>query len=338
VLDVKTGAVLAMVSLPDYDPEMMKGRSAADRAYARQLQLEDETESRPGFPRWNQHARQMNRATQGQYAPGSTFKVLTSIALLDSGTLTPGEIWYEQGRSRGSVTEIRHNGKLLGTTGHPVSGPINAQRAIEASSNGFFYRWSQDLGPTPGDAWENLRAYAEHFGFGMPCDSDFFYRRANLPDQAWAQSLAMLAIGQGEMTCAPIELARLYAAIANRGTLVTPHLTEEAAAWTTQIDLPPEVWETVHRGMYDVVHGPQGTAREYPVLRRIRCAGKTGTAENGRGVPDHAWFAGFAPYEDPQVAFVVLAANSDLYGGDIAPVIGDVIARHFERQGQGNRG
>lgn len=329
VLDVNTGAVLAMVSLPDFDPERLKGRGAADRAYARRLQLEEETESRRGFPRWNQHARQLNRATQGRYAPGSTFKVLTALALLDSGTLTTSDTFDELGRI------VHWNGTRLGTTNDPKGPNINIHTAIEASSNGFFYRWAQDLGETPGQAWENLRFYAEMCGVGTPGGGDFHYLRAELPsaERVWAQNLAMLAIGQGAMATAPIEIARMYATIASRGKLTTPHLTEEAATQPTQLDIAPETWEVIHRGMYGVVHGPKGTARNFPVLRRIRAAGKTGTAENGLGIPDHAWFAGFAPYEEPQVAFVILAAHSDLYGGEIAPVIGEAIERHFKRNG-----
>ncbi len=335
VLDVKTGAVLAMVSLPDFDPEALKGRSAADRAYSRQLALEEELESKPGFPRWNQHARQLNRATQGRYAPGSTLKVLTALALLDSGTLGPGDTYYEEATQRGATWNIYWQGARVGSTTHPISGPITVRRAIEASSNGFFYTQTQKLGEGPSPAWENLLNYAERFGLGVPSDSDFHYVKAELPhpDRVWAPNLAMLAIGQGAMTTAPIEIARLYATIANRGTLVVPHLTDEAMVWPGHIEMPDFVWDEVHAGMRNVVHGPDGTANKAPVLRRIKCAGKTGTAENGRGVPDHAWFAGFAPYDDPQVAFVILAANSDLYGGDIAPVIGDAIAKHFERTG-----
>lgn len=335
VLDVHTGAVLAMVSLPDFDPEALKGRTAADRAYQRQLQLEEQAESAAGFPRWLQHARHVNRATQGGYAPGSTFKVLTALALLDSGTLGPQDTFDEWGEYRNGSYDIYWQGKRLGSTGHPVGNGVNMRLALEASSNGYFYRWSQDLGPTPAQAWETLRGYAEQLGVGLPADGDFWYRRAELPhpEEVWAPNLAMLAIGQGAMTCAPIEVARLYAAIATRGKLVTPHLCDEAHVWPQQVDLSPQAWEAVHDGMRRVVYGGRGTAREHNVLRRIRCAGKTGTAENGKGVPDHAWFAGFAPHDEPKVAFVILAANSDLYGGDIAPVIGECIERHLQRTG-----
>jgi cell division protein FtsI/penicillin-binding protein 2 len=330
VLDVKTGAVLALCSFPDFDPAALAGRSPADRAYQKQLQLEQEHETERGYPWWNQKARQFNRATQGQYAPGSTFKVLTAIALLEAGVVDARTRFDELD------TEVRHNGKLLGKTGHPAGPDIDVWEAIEESCNGFFYRYAQDLGATPQEAWTNLRDYTEMFGIGRAADTDLYHaRRGRLPDseRVWAQNLAMLAIGQGEMVTTPVEIARLYAAIASRGRLVVPHLTHEHHTWPEQLSISDQTWEIVHQGMRRVVEGRRGTAAKYPVLRRIRCAGKTGTAENGLGTPDHAWFAGFAPYDDPQVAFVMLAANSDIYGAEVAPVIGECIERYLQRRG-----
>lgn len=330
VLDVNTGAVLALCSFPDYDPAALAGRSLADRAYQKQLELEQQQEHERGYPWWNQKARLFNRATQGQYAPGSTFKVLTAIALLESGAVNSRTRFDELD------TKVFHNGKLLGKTGHPAGADIDIWEALEESCNGFFYRYSQDLGPTPQAAWENLRGYAEMFGVARGFDSDLGgARRGRLPDseRVWAQNLAMLSIGQGEMVTTPLEIARLYAAIANRGKLVVPHLCDEARTWPEEIEVSQSTWDIVHEGMRRVVYGPEGTARKYPVLRRIRCAGKTGTAENGLGTPDHAWFAGFAPYDNPQVAFVMLAANSDIYGAEVGPVIAECIERHLQRKG-----
>ncbi|MCB9934393.1 MAG: hypothetical protein H6840_01780 [Planctomycetes bacterium] len=330
VLDVKTGAVLAMVSFPDYDPDKLVGRSPEDRAYQRQFKSEQEVESKKGYPWWNQKARMFNRATQGRYAPGSTFKVLTAVALLENGTIGVSDRFEEYEK------DIYYNGKKIGSTGHPAHASVNVVSALEYSCNGFFYYWAQEFADTPQASWEVLRDYAEQFGVGRSSGGDIYgARHGNLPesDRVWAQNLAMLAIGQGQMEATPLEMARLYACVANRGTLVVPHFTEEFPCWPEQVDVSAETWELVHQGMRDVVYGAHGTANEYPVLRRIKCAGKTGTAENGRGTPDHAWFAGFAPYDDPQVAFVILAANSDLYGAEVAPVIAECIERYLQRQG-----
>ena len=330
VLDVETGAVLAMVSFPDYDPDRLIGRSPADRAYQRQFKSEQALESKKGYPWWNQKARMYNRATHGRYAPGSTFKVMTSIALLESGVVTNSDTFEE-------FTEKIYLGEqYLGRTGHPAHAEVNLTKALELSSNGYFYRWSQAFAATPQESWDELRLYAEDFGFGMPMGGDIWdAKRGNLPesDRVWAQNLAMLSIGQGAMTTTPLEIARLYACVANRGELVVPHLTDEAMIWPRQVDVSEETWDLVHEGMRNVVFGSRGTARDHAVLKRIRCAGKTGTAENGKGIPDHAWFAGFAPHDNPKVAFVILAANSDLYGADTAPVIGECVERYLKREG-----
>lgn len=330
VLDVETGAVLAMVSFPDYEPDRLVGRSLEDRAYQRQFQLEQDIESRKGYPWWNQKARMFNRATHGRYAPGSTFKVFTAASLLESGMVSPTDTFSE------FDYKIYHNGKYLGRTGHPAYAEVDMVTALELSSNGYFYRWAQELAATPQDAWLELRDTTEQFGIGVPMDSDIWgAKRGSLPEaeRVWAPNLAALSIGQGEMTTTPLEIARAYATIANRGKLVVPHVTDEAMVWPRDLDVSPETWELIHDGMVKVVYGSRGTAREYPVLKRIKCAGKTGTAENGRGVPDHAWFAGYAPHDNPKVAFVILAANSDLYGAQVAPVIGECIERYLQRQG-----
>jgi cell division protein FtsI/penicillin-binding protein 2 len=328
VLDVKTGAVLALVSFPDYEPDRLIGRSAEDRAYQRQFKLEQEVEGKKGYPWWNQKARMFNRATQGRYAPGSTFKILTSVALLESGTITSADRFDEYD------TDIFYKGKKIGSTSHPVHKSVDIEAAIEESCNGFFYYYAQEFAETPQASWEIFRDYAEEFGISRAMGGDIFgAKRGTLPepDEVWAQNLAMLAIGQGQMEATPLEMARLYACVANRGTLVVPHLTEEGQFWPSQVDVSEETWDLIHVGMRRVCES--GTAKEhYNLLERIKCAGKTGTAENGKGIPDHAWFAGFAPYDDPEVAFVILAANSDLYGADIAPVIGECIERYLNRR------
>ncbi|MCA8912046.1 MAG: hypothetical protein KDB82_10095, partial [Planctomycetes bacterium] len=329
VLDVHTGEVLALVSFPDYDPDRLVGRSPEDRAYQKQFKLEQEIESKKGYPWWNRHDRMFNRATQGTYAPGSTFKVVTSVALQESGTVTMEDRFNEDGHV------IYRNGKKLGTTGHPAEANVNLEEALEYSCNGYFYYFSQELSDTPQDSWSVLRSYAEELGVGRPMGSDIYgAKTGDLPlDKVWPQNLAMRAIGQGKVVATPLEMARVYAAVANRGQLVVPHLTEEGSYSPQQLNFEPETWDHIQEGLREVVYGPHGTARDHAVLKRIKCAGKTGTAENGRGIPDHAWFAGYAPYDDPQVAFVILAANSDLYGADVSPVIGECIERYLKRKG-----
>jgi penicillin-binding protein 2 len=332
VLDVNTGAVLALVSFPTFDPGRMSGASDVDRVY--RLQLKQEAEEDAKLPYWARHARQLNRASGTLYHPGSTWKAVTSIALLEEG-LSPNE------RYNDVSAHVLIEKKKLGT-GHVTGRELTITDALEVSSNGFFYYFASRLHPEgAAEDWDTMRYWAENLGFGQ--ESGFELpgtRRANLADinSVSQPEISTMAIGQGKILVTPLELTRLYACIATRGKLSSPHLTGEATDFTQQIEIRDSTWDTLHAGLKQVVYGPDGTARQSqidnnPILKEIRCAGKTGTAENGKGVPDHAWFAGFAPYEKPEVAFVILGEYSDLYGADISPVIGECIKRYLQRRG-----
>ncbi|MCC6572204.1 MAG: hypothetical protein IT462_00305 [Planctomycetes bacterium] len=327
VMDVQTGAVLALASFPGYDPAKFSGGSEADRAYRNAIL--DEAAREEELPYWLRKTRFMSRAAGSTYHPGSTMKALTALALIDSGAITPGDTFDELS----SIIEI--GGTKL-RTGHPAGANINLTRALEKSCNGYFYTMSQKLGGSPREGWEVLRGYAERLGIGIDGGLDLSgVRTARLPDGAdiWAPNLALLAIGQGEIEMTPLDVCRLYACIAN-GEIVPPaHLSAEAMVSPMPLEISEDALKSVREGLRRVVAGSEGTAREYQVLKRIRCAGKTGTAENGKGKPDHAWFAGYAPSEEPRVAFCILAEFSDLYGSDISPVIGECIERYLVRTG-----
>ena len=332
VLDANTGAVLALVSFPTFDPGRMGGASDDDRVY--RLQLKQEAEEDAKLPYWVRHTRQLNRASGTLYHPGSTWKAVTSIALLEEG-LTPGG-HYNDTQSTVQIDKVKLR------TGHVSGRPLTIADALEVSSNGFFYYYSQRLSPEgAAEDWETMRYWAETLGFAQ--ESGFELpgtRRANMSeiDSVSQPEISTMAIGQGKILVTPLELARLYACIATRGKLSSPHLTAEAPDFAQQVELKASTWDTLHAGLKQVVYGAHGTARQSqignnPILKEIRCAGKTGTAENGKGVPDHAWFAGFAPYDKPEVAFVILGEYSDLYGADISPVIGECIKRYLVRKG-----
>lgn len=331
VLDCNTGAVLALASFPTFDPCRLGGSSDNDRVY--RLQLKQEAEEDAKLPYWVRRTRQLNRASGTLYHPGSTWKAVTSIALLEEG-LSPEERYDDTQ----AIVEIA---KAKLRTGHVSGRSLNVADALEVSSNGFFYYFAPRLNPEgAGNDWDTMRYWAENFGFGQ--DSGFELpgtRRANLDDidSVSQPEVSTMSIGQGKILVTPLELARLYACIATRGKLSSPHLTNESPEFMQNVDIQESTWNTLHEGLRKVVFGAHGTARQSqigsPVLRDIRCAGKTGTAENGKGVPDHAWFAGYAPCDKPEVAFVILGEYSDLYGADISPVIGECIQRYLVRKG-----
>ncbi|MCF6227362.1 MAG: hypothetical protein L3J82_01685 [Planctomycetes bacterium] len=332
VLDVKTGNVLAMVSFPDYDPQKLSGQSPKDKAYSRMLTAEFKKEAKKIrgksiVPHWKQNARMMNRALR-LYAPGSTFKILSAIALLEDEAITTFSTIDEP--DSGKIYGL--DGKFLGKTNHGAGNNVDMLTAIERSSNGYFYTFSQEFAPgNRRQSQDQLQGWAETFGVGRRLNSDFYMKQAKFPSRATPGGLAQFAIGQGQFVCTPMEIARLYAAVANRGTLHAPRLSNDWRTWPETTDVSSETWDIIHEGMRRVVFGDHGTANKHPILRDIECAGKTGTAQNGHSTPDHAWFAGFAPYDKPEVAFVMLASYSDLYGADVSPVIAECIQRYLER-------
>ncbi|MHC4839904.1 MAG: penicillin-binding transpeptidase domain-containing protein, partial [Planctomycetota bacterium] len=311
----------------DYDPQKLVGRSAKDKAYQRMLKAEELRESQKGYKHWLKNSRMMNKATIGRYAPGSTFKVLTSVGLLEDGVVGTTDTIDEPD----SGWVFGRNGQKLARTNHGAGNNVNIYDALEKSSNGYFYVFSQEFASKTSDSMLQLQSWAETFGVGRYLNSDFSMLHAQFPRRSSPGDVAQFAIGQGEFTCTPMELARMYVAVANRGTLYPPRLSTDWRTWPETMDVSAETWDIVHEGMRRVVFGDHGTARKHEILRDIKCAGKTGTAQNGLTTPDHAWFAGFAPHDKPKVAFVMLASYSDLYGADVSPVIAECIQRYLER-------
>lgn len=312
VLDVATGAVLASASAPRFDPSAFAARDQAE------LQRIFNDPGRPLF----------DRASRMAIPPGSTFKALSAVALLESGATTPEEAFYCQGYlhqpTRQRCLVYRRQGR-----GHEH---VTLSGALAQSCNVYFFHFAEQAGAEP------LVAWAEAFGFGAATGID-------LPDEApgqlprpatsraeqghaWREGDTLsLAIGQGGLTATPLQIARLFAAIANGGKLVTPRLAlrigrpADNAAPDADLDdeappslytspqpvagLHPETLAAVRRGLEQVVAGESGTARRTVYCESVAIAGKTGTAETGGGRADHAWFAGYAPAESPVVAFAI---------------------------------
>lgn len=320
VLDVRSGAIVATASAPRYDLNLLLNPSPAEW----QAVLDDPR--RPLFP----------RATQMMLPPGSTFKPLTSIAILESGKIDPDEMYPCRGyldrpdRHRDFI--YRHYG-----VGH---NDINLTQALCQSCNVYFFQAARTMGP------EILCHWADQLGFGKPTGIDIPGERGgHLPDPSpdrkkgespWypGDTLGM-AIGQSRLTVTPLQIARLMAVIANNGELVVPHLaysivpSAESSNTTRQIishpqryvsGIHPDSLERVREGLIDVVANPHGTGYKTVRMKEISIAGKTGTAETGGGKNDHAWFAGFVPATRPKYAFAVVIEH----GGSGSRVAGPV--------------
>ena len=330
-LDVHTGAVLVAASAPRFDANWLITPDPAG------WQAAVGDPRKPFYP----------RATQMALPPGSVFKAATAVALLESGASEPQAAIHCQGYldrpDQHRCLTYRHYG-----FGH---GSVDLGDALCRSCNVYFFTGARRAGA------EQLVAWATKLGMGQPTGIDLPSETGgHLPSPRRAGSISDrsprwyigdtlgLAIGQSSLTVTPLQMARLMAAIANEGALVTPHLVSssgpvsiESAASAldarpvfahpepTPIDgLNSETLAAIRAGLYRVVHDSQGTGYHSVRLSEVAIAGKTGTAEVGGGRPDHAWFVGYVPAENPRYAFAIVLEH----GGSGGKVAGPV-AREF---------
>ena len=339
MMDVKTGGIISMVSAPDYNLDIFE---------------DGFTQSEVDFLYRNPEQPDFNRATQASLPPGSTWKPFMASVALQEGMIDENTTLYCGG------------GYMLGRffKCHGGShGNIAVRDAIRVSCNTFFFRLMNDTFVNeqhPEGIRMNLDMWgdwAHRFGFGQLAPLDIPNQNAGLiPDSSyydriypagWGPGYTVnLGIGQGNMGASPFQLARYTAAIANGGTLVTPHLvmaqTDPATGITRdparprarQIPIEPRNLAVVREGMIGVVEEAGGTARRarieaYEDFPKIPVAGKTGTAENPRG-KDHSVFIAYAPADDPQVAVGVIVENIG-YGGTTAAPIASLMIEQYLR-------
>jgi penicillin-binding protein 2 len=336
-IDVRTGFLRAIVSRPAFDPNEMTGRVSSTRL----VQLSKDPLQPMVF-----------RAGAEHYSPGSTFKVITLLAAMQSGAITPQTGinctgGYQLGSRRWRCDNER---------GH---GLVHARQAIQSSCDVYFYRLGDVIGidaiAAMGRAYglgsvTNLGVAAEVPGV-MP---DTAYHDRVTPG-GYTKGMALnTAIGQGDVNVTPLQLAVLYAAIANGGHVYQPQLVERVETPEGQVldqfapklvrDVPmtAEQRAVIVDALTAVVNEPGGTAygRRLPGLN---VAGKTGTAQVARlgalrlkkdqisyWLRDHAWFAAFAPAEDPEIAVVVLNEHSGFGSSGAAPTAMAMIKKYFE--------
>jgi len=328
VLDPETGEILAMTSTPAYNPNEFT--TGIDPKLWRMLTNDPETPL-------------MNRVIQGQYAPGSTFKIVMAVAALEEGVITPSTTFYCPGHLR-VYNKVFHC-HLPG--GHGI---VNIRRALAISCNVFFYQVGVRLGI------DRIAHWATRLGLGSPTGIDLPHEaRGLIPSPEWKRRVqnvpwypgetASVAIGQGQVTVTPLQMARVAAAIANGGSLVRPRLVRSAGE--TRIPAEPprpivisaETVATVKEGLRAVVaEGTGWRAR----LSTVPVCGKTGTAqvvsrERLKRTPDdpsiqpHGWFVAFAPADEPQVALAVIVEHGG-GGGVAAAVARAILARFFRGQ------
>lgn len=322
-LDPNNGEILAMASAPDYDPTLFSGVTTKE-AYQK-------VANDPAKPL-------LNRATQAVYPPGSTWKMLMAIAGLKEGIIKPNTTIS----CPGSFTLGNNTWKC-----HGAHGAVNVRRAIHLSCNVFFYKLALQMGIA------NYTKYGRLFHFGEQLGTDVTEGQTRLPSQEyydkrfgrnkWPKGvLVNLGIGQGEIQVNPLQLAAYCGAMANGGTWFQPHLVraiknnqlgtiERVKYETEDLDIGPDIMDVIHAGMFDVVNTAGGTAPGAR-LADIQVAGKTGTAQAGKGKRDHAWFVCYAPYDKPKIAMCVLVENQGFGGTYSAPIARKLLYYYFHRR------
>ncbi len=312
-LDPRTGAVLAMYSNPTYNP------------------------NRPTpTPACNQVACQLNRATQGQYPPGSTFKIVTTTAAINSGRYTPNSL------INGDSPKVI-SGVPLANDGNQSFGDITLTKALTYSVNTVFAQVAQNVGrPT-------MTNYMKRFGFYSRPPIDLprgeVYpsivvdpQGQPFPPASPNEDIGRIGFGQGGLAVTPLQMAMVAAAVANGGKLMTPHLVDRVVNQTGQTvaTTQPTVYSTVMtpqtasevtQMMRDVVD--EGTGTPAQLGSGIPFAGKTGTASIGPAGANETqpWFIGFAPANAPKVAVAVtIEKTNGGFGGQVAaPIAKDVV-------------
>ncbi|MGE3273599.1 MAG: penicillin-binding protein 2 [Vicinamibacterales bacterium] len=337
VLDPRNGDVLTYVSLPAYDPNAFA--TGIDRAAWQALNTD---QLRP----------LQNRAIQGRYSPGSTFKIVVATAALEEGLITPEQKIYCPG---GATFYGRYFHCHL-ARGH---GYMDLQHALEQSCNVYFYTVGNMLGIDRIHKWAEKLGLAGKSGIDLPNEIESIvpsteWKREKTGEKWYAGETISVAIGQGQLSVTPMSLAVMMSTVANGGTRVVPRLVsavDDGEGWTPVAPpenpfapflMKPETVQAVHQGLWMAVN-EHGTAIRARIAGRD-VSGKTGTAqvisnqgrERARGntdrdLRDHGWFVFFVPRDNPVLAGVIFAEHSE-HGYLAAPIAKHVIETYYAEQ------
>lgn len=303
-LDPTTGAILAMVSKPSYDPNVLAGHDT--RAVNEAWQALQAAEGDP----------MANRAIAGNtYPPGSTFKLVTSAAALENGLTAATELPAPVELDLPQTTSMLRN---FGNTACSPTGTTTLADALRISCNTAFGQLGMDLGQ------EALREQARAFGFDTPLNVPMTVAESHFPDQLDAPQTALSAIGQYEVRVTPLQVAMVSAAVANGGVQMQPYLVQSVRSQDLTVVSETEPAElatpisaataaALRDMMVGVVADGSGTAAQ---ISGVQVAGKTGTAQTAEEAAPHAWFTAFAPADAPQVAVAVVVENGGAMGSE----------------------
>ena len=339
VMDPRTGEVLAFTSVPAYDPNDFAG--GVDRATWAALNTD---RLKP----------LQNRAIQGRYSPGSTFKIVVAVAALEEGVISPSF----RVSCGGSALFFGRSFQCWKKGGH---GSVDLRHAMEQSCNVYYYTIGNMVGVDRIHKWATLLGLGEKTGIDLPNEiegivpsSEWKLKRTG--EKWYSGETISVSIGQGYVSITPISLAVMMSTVANGGTRWTPHLlkaVDEGRGWKTvtppaprsSVKLKPETIAALHDGLFMVVNGAGTGGRARIPGRDV--SGKTGTAQvislkggrqaagrTSRDLRDHGWFVFFAPRDNPEIAGVIFGEHNE-HGSTSAPIAKYVMETYFaKKEGQ----
>lgn len=312
-MDPKTGGVLALYSGPSYDPNRFTG--GIPRSYW------DSLNTNPKRPLYN-------KAIQGRYPPASTFKLATAVLGLQSGIVKPTDHMPQP-----CTGGFMYGGRYWHCWNKHGHGDLNLTQAIETSCDVYFYQLGLKLGLRNLIAGGVSLKFGERSGIDLPSETkpEFpyaveYYKRKFPRGFVQSSEALNVAIGQGSDAQTVVNMAKFYTALANDGVMVQPTLVRRVADRQRVFQLGSGDMESVRNALAGVL--VRGTARSAQ-LEGIAIAGKTGTAQNPPN-PDHAWFVGFAPADDPTIVVAVFLEYG-LHGGHAAHVASKIIEAYLKK-------
>jgi penicillin-binding protein 2 len=342
VMDVRSGEIRALGSLPAFDPNIF-AKSIKESDYKR---VTSEAEGKPLY----------NRAIHGDYPTGSTFKLITSVAALEGGLITTDTPLFDGGSVRIGNIDFQNAGGVS-------HGSIALREAIKVSSDVFFYQ----LGAQANGAGDGhlIQRWAGRLGLGRRTGIDLPGETAGLvPSPEWRNHLLKkhqtdrpwtigdnvnLAVGQGDLGADPLQMAVAYAAVANGGYVVRPHvgeriedadgrvLQEFQAPARRKLHIRPEFRQAILDGLREAASEGGGTSADVFKGFPIPVAGKTGTAEKGAGRADQSWYLALAPYPSPRYVVAVTDEAGGFGAERAAPVARQILAALFRIRKEENK-
>jgi penicillin-binding protein 2 len=353
-MNVDNGQLYGLGSYPTYDPSVFAKPRLPPATAARIFGTNVTDPLAPAAPIFD-------RAIQGLYPTGSTFKPITAVAALDSGNISLGEIINDAG-------ELKVGDQTFENAGHAVNGAINLETALQVSSDVFFYTLGLRMNVDEGDGGP-LQEWARRFGIGeptgidiggegagklstpeernkayeqntakdSPCGPEVCLTKGEVTDRPWSVGDNInLAVGQGDLQADPLQMAVAYSAIANGGDIVRPHaglrvtdpqgraIQEIDPAARGHVDIDPSWQQAILSGLHAAATEPGGTS--YPVFGGypVQIAGKTGTAERP-GQADQSWYIALAPYPNPKYVVAVTIEQGGFGVDSAAPAARQIL-------------